>query len=85
MTFLLILTCANTPMFIAFHEDGEEISNWTILNIVIDIFFAIDIVVMFLTAFYNDDFHIIDDTKIIARNYLFGWFLLDVLAITPFD
>ena len=40
---------------------------------------------MFLTAFYNDDFHIIDDTKIIARNYIFGWFLLDVMAITPFD
>lgn len=26
-----------------------------------------------------------DNPKDIARNYIFGWFLLDTLAITPFD
>ena len=27
----------------------------------------------------------VDDIKDIARNYIFGWFLIDLVAIVPFD
>lgn len=39
----------------------------------------------FMTAYYDEDFQIVDNIKEIVRNYLFGWFLLDLLAIIPFD
>lgn len=41
--------------------------------------------VVFFSAFYDDDFYLIDNLKDIARHYIMGWFLLDVLAIIPFD
>lgn len=40
---------------------------------------------MFLTAFHDDEFQLIDDLRPIAINYLKGWFVIDVLAILPFD
>ena len=60
-------------------------TTWEVINLVVDICFAIDIFVVFLSAFYDHDFQIIDNAADIARNYIFGWFFLDVLAITPFD
>ena len=85
MTWCLIFTCCSTPLFISFHTEGPTLSDWEILNIVVDVFFGIDIIVMFFSAYHDDDFQIIDDMGDIARNYIVGWFFLDVMAITPFD
>ena len=54
-------------------------------NITVDILFAMDIIIIFLTAYYNDDFELIDDPKDIAKSYIKGWFFLDTFAIFPFD
>ena len=85
MTWCLIFTCCSTPIFICFHQDSPGIDGWELLNIIVDSFFAIDICIVFFTAFYDEDFVIVDDLADIARNYIFGWFILDVVAITPFD
>ena len=47
--------------------------------------FALDIFVAFNSAFYDEDYKVIDDRKIIARTYLKGWFLIDFFAIIPFE
>lgn len=61
MTYLLIFTCTSTPLFIAFHDNPEEsMSNWELINLIVDLCFAVDIIVVFLSAFYDDDFQIID-------------------------
>ena len=39
----------------------------------------------FNTAFYDDDFAIIEDRCTIARTYATSWLIIDVLAIFPFD
>lgn len=85
MTFCLIFTCMSTPLYISFQENAETMTPWEWINLAVDILFVIDIIVVFLSAFYNDDFQIVDNLKDIARHYLFGWFLIDVLAIMPFD
>ena len=85
MTYCLIFTCISTPIFISFHEDEPGLDEWETVNLIVDFFFAMDIIVVFFSAFYDDDFVIIDEFKYIARNYIFGWFFLDVAAITPFD
>ena len=46
--------------------------------------FLIDIIVSYPTAFYDDDFKIVDDRCIIATEYIRGWFLIDLLSIFPF-
>lgn len=60
-------------------------NTWEYINLIVDVFFGIDIIVIYFSAFYDDDFVIIDNLKDIARNYIIGWFLLDLMAITPFD
>lgn len=47
--------------------------------------FLVDILVIFNSAFYNDDFELIESRPKIAKNYLRGWFTVDVLSIIPFD
>ena len=73
-------------MFISFHDEPDEgMDAWMLSNIIVDIFFGIDILIVFFSAFFDDDFYIVDELKDIARFYILGWFFLDVLAITPFD
>ena len=42
-------------------------------------------IVIFNTAFYTDNFDMVDSRRDIASNYLRGWFAVDLLAIVPFD
>ena len=44
-----------------------------------------DILVVFNTAYYDDDVDLVDDRKQIAKTYVKGWFTIDLLAIIPFD
>ena len=84
----LLLMCIFTPIYIAFSSDlekGAALSGWQILNISMDSIFGIDILVTFVSAFYDDDFKIVDDVRLIFCKYFCGWFLLDLFAILPFD
>jgi len=47
--------------------------------------FFVDVFVNFSTSFFDDEFKEIDDYKSIAKKYLSGWFLIDILAIFPFE
>lgn len=83
MTFILLLTCIMTPYIIAFLP--KEPLGIQIMNYIVDTLFLIDIVVIFFTAYYDEDVKIIDNRKKIARNYAKGWFIIDLLAIIPID
>ena len=75
-----------TPLYIAFYEDSDDgLDIWTVTIILQDIFFAIDIVVVFFSAFYDDNFYLIDNLKDISIHYVFGWFLLDLSAIVDIN
>ena len=80
----LILACTMTPIFLAFH-DPNAIGWWNQFNMTLDIIFAIDIIIVFLSSFYDDEFHLIDELRPIAVNYIRGWFIIDFVAIIPFD
>ena len=56
-----------------------------VMNTTIDLLFVFDIIIIFNSAFYNEFNEILDDRKVIAKNYLTGWFTIDVVAIIPFD
>ena len=56
-----------------------------VINYLIDSLFAIDMIIIFNSAFHDDDFNIVDDRKKIAIKYIQSWFWIDLLAIIPFD
>ena len=90
MTLVLIITCIQTPLNIAFEDlDASKVDNgvksFVILDYIIDALFLIDILVIFNSAFYDEDVELIDDRKDIAISYIQGWFIVDLLAIIPFD
>ena len=84
MTFILILTCFFTPVNIAFNFAEENLSS-LVINYLIDLFYFIDIFVIFNTARYDYLDELIDDRKLIALEYFKGWFTVDFLSIIPFD
>lgn len=48
-------------------------------------FFILDILFNFRTTFVSSKGEVVSDSKLIAINYLRGWFVLDLLAALPFD
>ena len=84
MTFILILTCLFTPINIAFSysQTGDLMH---IINYAIDIFYLVDIIVIFNTAIYDQQENLVQSRKAIAVSYLTGWFTVDLLSIIPFS
>ena len=58
---------------------------WVTLEIIIDCLFLGDIFVNFISAYEEDEMIEVDDRKLIAINYLKGWFIIDVVAIFPLE
>jgi hypothetical protein len=84
MTLVLVITCILTPYNIAFYS-GDEPPALAMTILMIDVLFLVDIFVIFNTVFYNEEMETITSRKLIAKNYLGGWFMVDLLAIVPFD
>lgn len=83
VTIVLVYSCIITPLQMALFEDLSV--TWQVINYVVDIIFLIDIIVIFNTATYDDDFSIIEDRVAIAKEYLSSWFFIDFIAILPFE
>jgi hypothetical protein len=84
ISLLLLTTCIYTPVMIAFNMSSSvDDRDW--LSSFIDIMFLIDMIFTFFTANYNKDMDLVDDKRIIAKNYLTGWFLIDFISIVPLD
>lgn len=81
VSLVLIFTCAVTPYRLAF-IDVDSI-DWEIINGVTDLIFFADMILIFNTAFYDDDFKMIQHRGLIALTYIRGWFFIDLLAIFP--
>lgn len=83
ITFILLFTSIVTPLRIAFIESDDLY--WIIINAIVDILFFIDIIIIFNTAFYDEDFKTIDDRKAISSDYASTWLFIDVISIIPFE
>ena len=51
----------------------------------IDIFFFLEIIINFNSAFIDKAGDIVDDRKLISSEYLRGWFFVDLISIIPLD
>jgi len=80
---LVLYTAIAAPYEVAFLE--PELGPLFVLNRFIDIFFLSDMVLQFFVKPIGGDGRIISRPSLIARNYLFGWFPVDVISVIPFD
>ena len=77
--FCLALTAILTPVYISFVDDDNTFFYY--LNLVMDIGFSIDIVVNFLSAYFDADGELVIDFRKIIWNYVKMWFWIDILAV----
>tara|TARA_B110000285_G_C15088170_1_gene597436 strand:+ start:421 stop:714 length:294 start_codon:yes stop_codon:yes gene_type:complete len=86
MILVLICACFSTPYEIAFPNDNTGHIDQTkiLFDKIFDVLFLIDAFFTFQTAVYDDEHNILDDRKEIAKNYLQGWFTLDILSCLPY-
>ena len=55
------------------------------MNLFIDAMFLIDIFLSFASAYYTEEYELVENRIQIAKNYVCTWFLIDLLAIFPFE
>lgn len=82
--FWIIYSVLVVPVEIGFNQEAFAASN--ALNLAIDGLFAMDIVLSFRTAYHSvEDDALMISLPHIAKNYLKGWFPIDLISTVPFD
>ena len=82
ISILLVLIGLIIPYRISFINESDQ-DEWVIFDFLCDTMFGVDIVINFITAFYNLKNELVTNFKLIAQNYLWGWFIIDSLAFIP--
>ena len=65
VTGLLLFSCLSTPVQIALYVDLNL--TWQVINYAVDGFFLIDIIIIFNSATYDEDFILIDDRALLVK------------------
>eukprot|EP00057_Strongylocentrotus_purpuratus_P019181 XP_011673655.1 PREDICTED: potassium voltage-gated channel subfamily H member 8 isoform X3 [Strongylocentrotus purpuratus] len=71
------------PFNAAVHQENELVI--TILDIIIEIIFIIDVVINFRTTYVSKSGKVVYEARAIGLNYIRSWFFIDLLAAVPFD
>jgi hypothetical protein len=80
---VLIFSSLTIPYRVAFVD--SDTTSWKIVNSIVDGCFFIDILVIFNSAYYNEDYELIESRKKIAIKYLKSWFMIDLISILPVE
>lgn len=86
--FLIVLVIYSAwvcPFEIAFQKVGS--GSFLIIDLVVNLFFAIDIVTTFFVAYLDSSTYLlVDDRKKITKRYLMSpWFVMDLASTLPFQ
>jgi hypothetical protein len=64
----------------------EDTTPMVTVSYIIDFTFLLDIILTFFSEVYvQDEFRMISEHRDIAKRYLTGWFVLDIISIFPFE
>lgn len=84
LSLTLLYTATIMPYRIGFSDDVYW-DVYTVVDLVVDGIFGVDIIVTFLSARVRPDGTLEKNRWVIARKYIKGWFFIDLLAFFPFD
>jgi len=73
------------PFQISFYDEEDEPIILIFISYFTDLLYLTDVVLIFFTVDFNKNDDLIVDKKVIARNYLRGWFVPDLLTCLPFE
>lgn len=79
----ILYNAVEVPMNIAFTY--EQSGGLLAMDIIIDLFFVADLILNFLTAYYDERLNLITSYKQISRRYFRSWFVIDLLGSVPID
>lgn len=82
---LLLASVVLEPYKLAVMEDSDlSAVGWEVLDWVVLLVFALDLVLNFFTAYFDEQSLIVSRWRI-AKHYLRTWFIVDFLSCFPFD
>lgn len=87
-TILAVYAVSLLPIMVAFDDSKElgfETPGAKAVILCIDILFGVDVILSFFIAYYDSDHHLVTQHRLIAKHYLQGFFLIDLVAAFPFD
>ena len=80
-----IFNCFTIPIKVAYQPQIMNRITFFFVNLVIDLIFALDMIITFRTCYVDEFGREIDKPILIAKNYLFGEFWIDLFATLPLD
>lgn len=83
ISVMIIHSVLAVPFIIGFGLDVPD--SVQILDAIMDTFFALDIMLAFVTAYVDERESLILSHRIVARRYLSGFFIIDVLSVFPME
>ncbi|KRX02099.1 Cyclic nucleotide-binding protein [Pseudocohnilembus persalinus] len=84
LLLMLVLTALITPVRVCFISE-EDANSWIYVDYFFDVYFFFDILINFVSVFLNGQNQIESSFQKIAVHYLTGWFIIDLVAIFPFQ
>eukprot|EP00191_Tetraselmis_sp_GSL018_P005589 CAMPEP_0177605304 /NCGR_PEP_ID=MMETSP0419_2-20121207/16627_1 /TAXON_ID=582737 /ORGANISM="Tetraselmis sp., Strain GSL018" /LENGTH=989 /DNA_ID=CAMNT_0019099439 /DNA_START=131 /DNA_END=3101 /DNA_ORIENTATION=+ len=84
---LLLYICVTAPVIVSFGIEVSADDNhglW-VFETLVNSLFILDILLNFNTGFTTRDDELVMSRRRIARNYLTGWFIVDLLAVLPYE
>ena len=82
---LLLYTATIMPYRVAFFEELNPSLGLRIFDATVDILFALDMIVNFISAYEDAEMKVIIDPWKIAKQYMKFWFWADMFACIPFQ
>ena len=80
LVILLLATALIVPFRVCFVEEADSYI-WDEIDLFFDVSFGIDMLINFISAYYDAHNRLKKSLKEIALNYVTGWFWLDVFAL----
>ena len=81
--FVLMYVAIMVPIVVGFSE--ATTGSRFVLDFCVDIYFWLDIIVNFISAYSDTNDDVVTDPRRIVRNYAKGWFSIDILASMPIE
>ena len=81
MILLLLYTATVIPYRLILTEPDEE--GYIIWDTIADCLFFIDILINCLLSYYDSDGNLVKNKKLIIKNYLMTWFIIDISSCIP--
>lgn len=82
---LIVFSVTAIPVRIGYYVELNRQGLGFIFDCFIDVMFLTDIVANFVTGYLDEMDLLVTDKRLIARNYVRGWFFIDLVSTVPID